>query len=423
MDNVLTVGYRGSRPIEVQVPRQRPTAAETPGASRSRLPIDHPPMSAVGPRRSSRVSAVSLASAEWAGSVCHTEWTFHQLSPYIGKSKSSMAAALVREFTLPGNTVYEPFSGCGSIAFESWVAGCNVIANDLSPYASLLTRAKLFPNGSLELALDALHRAAAAIKKEAKPDLRSVPKWVREFFHPDTLREILTWTAVLRRRRNWFLLACLMGILHHQRPGFLSFPSSHSVPYLRLRKFPHEQFPEMYKYRSLVDRLERKVARAFRRVPELDYDVRRSCYSQDAARFSPGQVDVILTSPPYMRQLDYGRDNRLRLWFLGCHDSDALDKSVSPPESDFLYLMRECFRRWKDALKSEGTCVLVMGDACSRENRSALPDAVTQLAHDNGFIFSDQRTDVIPSDRRVRRGITGSLSETILVLRNGRDGR
>ena len=330
-----------------------------------------------------------------------------------------MAAALVREFTLPGHTVYEPFSGCGSIAFESWVAGCNVIANDLSPYARLLTRAKLFPYGSLELALDDLHRSAKAVKKEARPDLRSVPNWVREFFHPDTLREILIWTSVLRRRRHWFLLACLMGILHHQRPGFLSFPSSHSVPYLRLRKFPRDQFPEMYKYRSLVDRLEGKVSRAFRRVPELDFDVRRSYYSQDATRFNPGRVDVILTSPPYMRQLDYGRDNRLRLWFLGCLDSDALDESVSPAESDFLALMRACVRRWKDLLSPEGSCVLVMGDACSRENRSALPDAVTQLARDAGFVFADHRTDVIPSDRRVRRGITGSLSETILVLRKG----
>ena len=111
-----------------------------------------------------------------------------------------MAAALVREFTLSGQTLYEPFSGCGSIAFESWVAGCNVIANDLSPYARLLTRAKLFPHGSLELALDDLHRSAKAVRKEARPDLRSVPKWVREFFHPDTLREILIWTSVLRRR-------------------------------------------------------------------------------------------------------------------------------------------------------------------------------------------------------------------------------
>ena len=92
---------------------------------------------------------------------------------------------------------------------------------------------------------------------------------------------------------------------------------------------------------------------------------------------------------------------------------------TSPAESDFLALMRACFRRWKDLLSSEGNCVLVMGDACSRENRSALPDAVTQLARESGFVFADHRTDVIPSDRRVRQGITGSLSETILVLRKG----
>ena len=304
-----------------------------------------------------------------------------------------------------------------------WLA-CNVIANDLSPYASLLSRAKLFPYRSLELALDDLHRSAAAIKRETKPDLRSVPKWVREFFHPDTLREILTWTAVLRRRRYWFLLACLMGILHHQRPGFLSFPSSHSVPYLRMRKFPREQFAEMYKYRSLVDRLEKKVARAFRRVPELDYDVRRSCYSRDAARCSPqtGRCHPYEPAVHATTRLRSGQSTAI-CGFWGVATVVLLDESVSPTESDFLDLMRACFRRWKDALRSEGTCVLVMGDACSRENCSALPDAVKQLARDSGFIFSDQRTDVIPSDRRVRRGITGSLSETILVLRKGGTGR
>ena len=359
-----------------------------------------------------------MVPSAWTGGVAHTEWTFHQLSPYIGKTKSSMASTLVNELTQPGDTIYEPFSGCGSIAFESWVAGCNVVANDLSPYARLLTQAKLFPYQAHEQALDDLHRASKAVAKALKPDLRSVPKWVRQFFHSDTLREILVWTAVLRQRRHWFLLACLMGILHHQRPGFLSFPSSHSVPYLRERKFPPDRFPELYEYRPLVDRLEAKVSRAFRRVPEVDFALRRRCYSQSAARLNPGPVDAIITSPPYMRQLDYGRDNRLRLWFLGCTDSNALDEFVSPAEDGFMALMRRCFRRWQANLKPGGHCILVMGDACSRENHNALPDAVTKLAGDVGFVLAAQHTDAIPSDRRVRRGITGSLSETILVLSN-----
>ena len=76
--------------------------------------------------------------------------------------------------------------------------------------------------------------------------VRKVPMWVREFFHPETLRETLAWTLTLRERRRWFLLASLLGILHHQRPGFLSFPSSHTVPYLRKKAFPPAKFPELY---------------------------------------------------------------------------------------------------------------------------------------------------------------------------------
>lgn len=367
------------------------------------------------------MKSVNRLASEWTGSAWQTESTLHQLSPYIGKTKSSMAASLVAEFTKTDDVVYDPFSGCGSIAFESWLAGRHVIANDLSPYASLLTRAKLFPYRSLDQALRDLKRISERVaRRRTEPDLRTVPPWVRRFFHRETLRETLTWTNVLRKERLWFLLACLMGILHHQRPGFLSFPSSHTVPYLRLKKFPRSRFPKLYEYRSLEDRLEAKVRRAFRRVPDLDFALRRRCYSTGADILTLSQqVGTVLTSPPYMRQLDYGRDNRLRLWFLGCDDWESLDQAVSPGEQEFLELMDRSFRRWRSILKPNGYCVLIIGDACSREGRTNLPTLVARIATENaGYSLVSRHTDAIPNERRVRRGIVGSSSETILVLRN-----
>jgi hypothetical protein len=50
-----------------------------------------------------------------------------------------------------------------------------------------------------------------------------------------------------------------LGILHHVRPGFLSYPSSHLVPYLRKMKYPPEQFADMYAYRDVRSRLIAKV--------------------------------------------------------------------------------------------------------------------------------------------------------------------
>ena len=219
-----------------------------------------------------------------------------------------------------------------------------------------------------------------------------------------------------------FLLACLMGILHHQRPGFLSFPSSHTVPYLRINKFPRADHPDLYEYRSVDDRLEAKVRRAFKRVPKLNFEISRRCYSTGADVLKLGSpVSTILTSPPYMRQLDYGRDNRLRLWFLGCEDWEALDDRVSPGEQDFLALMERCFRLWARILEPKGYCVLVMGDSDSREGQSNLPGLVADIATEKaGYTLVSQYIDVIPDDRRVRRGLSGSASETILVLRNSR---
>ncbi|HYW46577.1 MAG TPA: DNA methyltransferase [Bryobacteraceae bacterium] len=375
----------------------------------------------VAPHRPASLTGAYLA-CDWSGTTSEDESTLHQLSPYIGKTKSAMAGSLVSQFTKMGDTVYDPFAGSGTVALEAWMAGRSVIANDLSPYASLLTRAKLFPYKSLDDALNDIKRIAAeVIESRMDVDLRKVPLWVRRFFHPQTLRETIIWTDTLTRHRRWFLLASLMGILHHQRPGFLSFPSSHTVPYLRTNKFPRSQFPQLYEYRSLRDRLEAKVRRAFRRMPDLNFTVRRRCLSKSAATLVPAEsVDAIITSPPYMRQLDYGRDNRLRLWFLGVDDWQSLDNRISPAQDVFLNLMGRCFATWRAVLKPAHYCVLIIGDACSRANRRNLPQLVTDIATKEvaGYQYVCEYTDAIPSERRVRRGLEGSSSESIIVLRN-----
>jgi hypothetical protein len=332
-----------------------------------------------------------------------------------------MAASLVAQFTREGELVYDPFSGSGTVVLEAWLARRRVIANDLSPYAALLSRAKLFPYVSPEKAVADIEQTSKEVNRIVEQiDLRSIQKWVRQFFHPATLRETMAWITVLKNQKKDFLLSCLLGILHHQRPGFLSYPSSHTVPYLRLKRFPRSRFPELYAYRTVRDRLEAKVKRALKRTPALDLSLFRRCYSKDAAIFIPNeQVDAIITSPPYMRQLDYGRDNRLRLWFLGKKDWKTLDKVISPSEIEFMGLMRRCLAHWHGILKSNGRCVLVLGDRLSRIYKMPLADAITTIALSEvgGYTLQCKYTDSIPDIRRVRRNCRGSLSETVIVLR------
>ncbi len=360
-----------------------------------------------------------LHLGNWSGSSLAIESSLHQLSPYIGKMKSSMAGALIEEFTKEGQYLFDPFCGSGTVLLEGWAKGRVVTGIDLNPYAVTLSKGKLFPFRTLDEAYASLDRSERRVESFKRiADLRCVPIWVRSFFHPETLKEIIAWKKALGR--NYFLVACLLGILHHQRPGFLSFPSSHTVPYLRRKKFPRSEFPELYEHRQVLNRLKNKVKRAMRRVPELDFNINRQCEMRDARSFLPKtKINAIITSPPYMRQLDYGRDNRLRLWLLGSSDWRQLDDVISPRESKFIPLMKDCLASWAEILSPKGYCILVLGDSYCRSYGEYLPDLVTRIALNevSGYDLVHQQTDEIPDNRRVRRNHSGNKSETIIVLR------
>lgn len=362
----------------------------------------------------------SLAPA-WRGRDTSIESTLHQISPYIGRTKPSMATVLIDEFSLPGETIFDPFCGSGTILLEGWLKGRNVIGVDLNPYAVAIARAKLHPPAYGGQA----HRILKEVSEEVERgkdcvDLRKISPWVRDFFHPETLREIVLWFQFLQDRRNSFLQGCLLGILHHQRPGFLSYPSSNAVPYLRTLKFPKKEFPEMYEYRNVSDRIEMKVDRMLKRVPPVNRALSRSCWLANSSHFEPdGKVDAIITSPPYMRRLSYGRDNRLRLWFLGVRDGDLLDRQVSPRETAFLQMMRVCLSAWRRQLRPGGRCVLVLGDNYSTRYGVILPRLISSIAVDDlgGYGVESEYSEPIPEVNRVRREYQGNKNETILVLK------
>jgi len=84
-----------------------------------------------------------------------------------------------------------PQAGVGTIPFEAALRGRRVLGADISPYARILSKAKLSPPPSLEVALSLAERALEEAAQLPRPDLRVVPAWVRRFYHPDTLREVL----------------------------------------------------------------------------------------------------------------------------------------------------------------------------------------------------------------------------------------
>lgn len=136
--------------------------------------------------------------------------------------------------------------------------------------------------------------------------------------------------------------------------------------------------------------------------------------------FRDESVDLILTSPPYYDALDYARDNRLRLWFLGQHDWRDLHHQLTKGNTKYEDHMRECLREMYRVLKPGKACVLVVGEVQSNGNTRDTGSVLGKLAHEvtSGYLAVDcVIEDAIPDVRRSRRGTKTTRVEKILVLR------
>lgn len=368
---------------------------------------------------------MKLDARLWRGSFNGRESTFQQLSPYVGKMKSGMAKALIKLYSKPNDVILDPFSGSGVVPFEAALHERRAWANDLSYYAYVITRGKLEAPQSQRNALKEAQQVLDIVEREAPAtDISTVPEWVREFFHPDTLKETIVTFRILKERNDYFLLACLLGILHHVRPGFLSYPASHLVPYLRKSKYPPDEFPKMYQYRDVRSRLLAKVQRAYKRqlLPETWGSIPHHVYMENARSLPvpSDSVDAIISSPPYFGALDYARDNRLRLWFLGVPDWKELDASLTANSKVYLPQMKECLQEMHRVLKPGGRCVLVLGDVERNGNTRNTAEILSNLAIEvsqQNFEKETIYTDQIPDDRRSRRRTKTTKFDRILVMR------
>jgi adenine-specific DNA methylase len=318
--------------------------------------------------------------------------------------------------------VLDPFVGSGVVALECISHRRGIYSSDINPYSVILTKAKLTAPSTLDKALALAQEYSFYTKNESESySIKSVPSWVKQFFHPKTLRETIVLARKLQTNNEYFLLACLLGILHHQRPGFLSFPASHLVPYLRTKKFPRDKYPELYKYREIMPRLERKIRHVYRRFPDIGLNLPKECIQCDATKLNlaPESVDAIITSPPYMNTLSYGRDNRLRLWLLGVNDYDEYDRKNPRTPKEFCDLMRECLTIFHRALRPRRLCVLVLGEltrACRIVNTAQL--IIEVATKETGYYNCEELVDdIVPDVRRARREGASVKREWIVVLR------
>jgi hypothetical protein len=264
----------------------------------------------------------------------------------------------------------DPLGGVGTMAFEAALQGRRSISSDLSPFPSLVATAKLAPPNKEELliSLDSLAKDLKAMRVgkadflEAEFGLNAT---VREYFHPDTLREVLAaWKLLQKNRMNSkadrFVFACLLHILHGNRPYALSRCSHPITPFNPTGKSEYRSLPQKLRERCvrIIDDI---LPHEFQPGIGLNVDFRNLRSEVE----SP--IDVIITSPPFPG-MRFDRPNWLRLWFCGWGASDFHETSLAfleRQQTENIGVYREFFAACASLLRPGGDLIVHIGGSKS----------------------------------------------------------
>jgi hypothetical protein len=294
----------------------------------------------------------------------------HSLCSYQGKLKPSIAYWLIRRFVPNDGEVLDPLGGVGTVAFEAALSGRKAVSNDKSPLAAVIAQAKLDPP-SLNVALLALRKIQWQMDRidldgdDARDAEFGLNAAVQDYFHPKTLNELLRARKVFSLeppsdRGEFFVWACLLHVLHGNRPYALSRTSHPITPFSPTG--PRE-------YRGVVDRAERKIRRALSDpVPDdfLPGESRENDFRELPALLAR-KFATIITSPPFVG-MRFDRPNWLRLWFCGWLEEDFHSRSRSFLEREQLNswdCYGEFFEVCRRLLISDGLMILHLGSGGS----------------------------------------------------------
>lgn len=257
----------------------------------------------------------------------------HGIHEYRGKFFPQLVRSLINVADVPvGGLVADPMSGSGTTAAEAVLSQCHGIGLDMNPLSVLMGRVKcsiLSPSPAEIIAayqgISARLTADAPGIGSALPYLQGLPEddqsYLRNWFSEQVLNELDRIASVIRVLPTSSTIRDLMRVSLSNIIRSVSWQKDDD---LRVRKEIRLD-ADIDPIREFLEELHRSVKTI---LSFLYYNQEKSLGTFDIqdgdARSIPlhwerwlGQVDAVITSPPYATALPYLDTDRLSLFYLG----------------------------------------------------------------------------------------------------------
>lgn len=245
---------------------------------------------------------------------------------------------LANEIFCPSDgAVLDPFSGSGTVALETILSGRDAYYCDINPFARMLTKAKTtpLPMHDLEREFDNVNKLYNQINLSTIPDVVNLGYWYNEKTAANLSKLKSAINMVADEEIQHFLKICFSSVarkLSRANPKF-------SVPVRA--KVDGELIDVIADEEHVWASFDQAMTKAKRQIEDLSIASKLGnvfCASHDVLNLEEswpscqkkfGEIDLVITSPPYAGAQKYVRATSLSLGWLDHVKSSELTKIES----------------------------------------------------------------------------------------------
>jgi len=318
--------------------------------------------------------------------------SLHEIS-YRACFKAELPEFFISRFSKENEIVYDPFAGRGTTAIQASLMGRRFIANDINPLMKVLAEPRTNPPPleAVQRRLQEIDLTRSIPKEEDEPE-------VEVFFSPQTLAEIRALKSYLLQRRlqgtedrvdQWIRMVATNRLTGHSK-GFFSvytLPPNQAVTPERQKKINEKYKNPTDEYRDVKNIILKKSKALLKEVPTPWPGVGGEFLNQDAANtdlIPENQVHLIVTSPPFLDQVQYHQDNWLRCWFNHINTEEvAINLTQYRSIEHWSEAMQSVFEEFRRILVPGGYGAFEVGEV--RKGKIRLDDYVFPLIQKAGL--------------------------------------
>lgn len=327
-----------------------------------------------------------------------TTYLTHNFHTYPAKFIPQIPKATMLALTKEGDTILDPFGGCGTTLVEARLNGRNAIAVDINPIAYLVSKAKTtkLSQEDIEIIEDLLIKIKEDLfnlynlnisrLRISIPLFDNIDHWFQKKMQIELAVIKANLDTVKDKQVREYLYVAFSSILvkvSNQESDTRFASINKDLPL-------YSAFNE---FRNKVQSMNKRILE----FSKLALDYNSKVYLGDARKLDfleDNSIDHIVTSPPYANTYDYYLYHKFRMLWLGYDfksvqrdEIGSRDKHSSKKLGieDFEKNLLSCLKEMSRVLKKSKYVVLVIGDSVIRGELIKADKLIKKISSESKF--------------------------------------